>query len=56
MNNINYPELSNREQLILQSIIHGFILTANPVGSRFLAKKYNLNLSPATIRFLTNSP
>jgi len=50
MQKIESIELKEREKLILQSIIHGFILTANPVGSRFLSKNYNLNLSPATIR------
>ncbi len=42
--------LTDREKIILQSIIHYFILTANPVGSRFLSKRNPLRLSPATIR------
>ena len=42
--------LSEREKIILRDIIHQFILTANPVGSRNLAKRSNLNLSAATIR------
>lgn len=44
------PELSERENLILRSIVHNFILTANPVGSRTLARRYNIELSPASIR------
>ncbi len=43
-------ELSEREKAILRHIIHQFILTANPVGSRYITKKYNLGLSPATVR------
>lgn len=43
-------ELTEREKTILRNVIHQFILTANPVGSRYIAKKYGLNLSPATIR------
>lgn len=43
-------ELSEREKAILRYVIHQFILTANPVGSRNISKKYQLGLSPATIR------
>lgn len=43
-------ELSDREKSILRNIINQFVLTANPVGSRNIAKKYGLGLSPATIR------
>ena len=43
-------ELSERERQVFLSIVHGFIRTAEPVGSRYLAKNYNLNISPATIR------
>ena len=43
-------ELSEREKTILRYVIHQFILTASPVGSRYIAKKYDLGLSPATIR------
>ncbi|HPN37991.1 MAG TPA: heat-inducible transcriptional repressor HrcA [Melioribacteraceae bacterium] len=42
--------LNDREKAILRNVIHQFILTANPVGSRNIARKYNLGLSPATIR------
>ena len=42
--------LSEREKSILRYIIEDFILTANPVGSRYIAKKTDINLSPATIR------
>lgn len=43
-------ELSEREKSILRYVIHQFILTANPVGSRNISKKYDIGLSPATIR------
>lgn len=43
-------ELNEREKLILRSIIQQFVLTATPVGSRFITKKYNIGLSPASVR------
>ncbi len=41
--------LSERDRQILTSLITEYILTAEPVGSRRIAKKY-INLSSATIR------
>lgn len=43
-------ELTEREKEVLGLIIQNFILTATPVGSRFLAKRSDLGLSDATIR------
>jgi heat-inducible transcriptional repressor len=43
-------ELTEREKSILRYVIHQFILTANPVGSRNLSRKYDIGLSPATVR------
>ncbi|ACF14279.1 heat-inducible transcription repressor HrcA [Chloroherpeton thalassium ATCC 35110] len=43
-------ELTEREKEILGLIIQNFILTASPVGSRYLAKHSDLGLSDATIR------
>ncbi len=43
-------ELTEREKAILRYVIHQYILTANPVGSRYISKKYDLGISPATIR------
>jgi heat-inducible transcriptional repressor len=43
-------ELSDREKVILKYIIEDFIQTANPVGSRYISKKTDVNLSPASIR------
>lgn len=42
--------LSEREKIILRLIIEDFIQTANPVGSRYISKKTDIKLSPATIR------
>jgi len=42
--------LSERMRRIFEILIEDYILTAEPVGSRTIAKKSNLNLSPATIR------
>lgn len=45
-----YEDLNDREKTILRSIIHQFILTASPVGSRNITKKFNIGYSPATVR------
>ncbi|HHE46612.1 MAG TPA: heat-inducible transcription repressor HrcA [Bacteroidetes bacterium] len=42
--------LSERERLILRSIVHNYILSAEPVGSRTLSRRYRIGLSPATVR------
>ncbi|WP_446898742.1 heat-inducible transcriptional repressor HrcA [Clostridium sp. LBM24168] len=43
-------EMDERKIKILQAIINDYIKTAEPVGSRTIAKKYNLGISSATIR------
>lgn len=43
-------ELTERQLLILEAIINDYVENAEPVGSRSIAKKYNLGVSPATIR------
>jgi heat-inducible transcriptional repressor len=43
-------EMDERKIKILQAIINDYINTAEPVGSRTIAKKYNLGISSATIR------
>lgn len=43
-------QLNDRKIRILQAIIKDYIDTAEPVGSRTIAKKYNLGVSSATIR------
>jgi heat-inducible transcriptional repressor len=45
-------ELSNRERTVLHYIVHDFIETASPVGSRYISKRHEeqLGLSSASIR------
>ncbi len=51
-------QLTDRQKLILTLIIHEHIRTAQPVGSKTLVQKYNLEMSSATVRnemaFLTD--
>lgn len=42
--------LSQRQRLILQSIVDDYIRTAEPVGSRSISKRKDVGFSPATIR------
>jgi len=44
------PELAERQIKILKSVIEEYIETAEPVGSQALEKKYELGISPATVR------
>lgn len=43
-------DINQRKRKILKAIIHEHIFTAEPVGSRTLAKLYELGVSSATIR------
>lgn len=42
--------MDQRKRLILQAITDDYIASAEPVGSRTIARKYRLGVSPATIR------
>lgn len=42
--------LDDRKVRVLRAIIDDYVSTAEPVGSRTIARKYNLGVSPATIR------
>ena len=42
--------LGDREQQILVAVVCEYISTADPVGSRTIARKYGFGISPATIR------
>jgi len=44
------PELTDRQTKILKAIIEEYIETASPVGSENLERKYELGVSPATVR------
>jgi len=43
-------ELNEREKNILRHVIQQFILTAAPVGSRNISRKYEIGLSSASVR------
>jgi heat-inducible transcriptional repressor len=43
-------KLSEREEIILKAVIDLYVKSAEPVGSRLIAQRCNLGLSPATIR------
>jgi transcriptional regulator of heat shock response len=47
---VNVDELDARKLQDLQAIINDYIITAEPVGSRTVARKYGLGVSSATIR------
>lgn len=42
--------LNERTERILFAIVQSFIQNREPVGSRFVTRKYMLNISPATVR------
>ena len=42
--------IDKRKIKILEAIINDYINTGEPVGSRTIAKKYDLGVGPATIR------
>ncbi len=43
-------ELSERQKFILTLVIHDYVKFSLPIGSLYLVEKYNLELSPATVR------
>lgn len=43
-------QLNEREQSILRHVVHNYIRTATPVGSRYISKHFESSLSPASIR------
>ena len=42
--------MDERKQRILRAIIEDYVKSAEPVGSRTIAKNYDLGISPATVR------
>ncbi len=42
--------LTDRERQVLEAVIDTYVQTAEPAGSRTIAKRYQLGLSPASIR------
>jgi heat-inducible transcriptional repressor len=45
-----HDNLTERSKQILEAIIEDYIVTAEPVGSRTVTRRHDLNLSPATVR------
>jgi heat-inducible transcriptional repressor len=43
-------ELTDRERQVLEAVIHSYVATAEPAGSRTLSRRFGLGVSPATIR------
>jgi heat-inducible transcriptional repressor len=44
------PDLTSRSRRILYAVLAEYISTGEPVGSRKLARRYGINLSPASVR------
>ena len=45
-----HDDLTDRERRVLEAVIVSYVETAEPAGSRTIAKKYKLGVSAATIR------
>lgn len=43
-------DLTDRQRALLKAIVEEYIDTAEPIGSEVIERKYNLGVSPATIR------
>jgi heat-inducible transcriptional repressor len=43
-------DLDARKRLVLQAVVEDYVQSAEPVGSRSLARKHSFGVSPATIR------
>ncbi|MSR07641.1 MAG: heat-inducible transcription repressor HrcA [Gemmatimonadetes bacterium] len=43
-------ELSDRERKVLEAVIESYVVTAEPAGSRTIARKFPLGVSAATVR------
>ena len=43
-------DLTDRQKFLLTLVIHEYIKTAQPIGSRHLVDRYKLDMSPATVR------
>src|SRR5512135_1517143 len=48
--NMSAENLNQREESVLRHVVHNYISTAIPVGSRYISRHYESLLSPATIR------
>ena len=43
-------DLSERERQVLEAVVRTYVDSAEPTGSRTLAKRFDLGVSPATVR------
>jgi len=43
-------KLTSRKKQILEAVIREYVVNASPVGSRTIARRYDIDISPATIR------
>ncbi len=43
-------DLSERERQVLEAVVRSYVDSAEPAGSRTLAKRFDLGVSPATVR------
>lgn len=44
------PQLNERERRVLEAVIHSYVETAEPAGSRTISRRFGLGVSPATVR------
>ncbi len=51
---MHIKDLTDREKKILGLVVKAYVSDATPVGSRTLVRRFNLDLSPATIRNTMN--
>lgn len=47
---MSLADLTDRERKVLEAVIRTYVATAQPAGSRQLARRFGLGVSPATIR------
>jgi len=47
---MSLADLTDRERKVLEAVIRTYVSTAQPAGSRQLARRFGLGVSPATIR------
>lgn len=47
---VKKQELTDRQKFILTLVIHDYVKNSQPIGSQYLVEKYNLGMSPATVR------
>ncbi len=44
------PELTDRERRVLEAVVRTYVETAEPAGSRSVTRRFDLGVSPATVR------